>query len=69
MGASGKVYVQVAYLLETRETIGRELAPFSLLDDAYPRYLLSLDPHQPRNFEGVRHRSIQHFLLGESLNG
>ena len=64
---SGKLYIQVAYLLETRETIDRELKPFSLLDDAYPRYLLTLDPYQPRDLEGVRHRSIQRFLLGDDL--
>ena len=64
---SGKVYIQVAYLLEPRETIDRKLKPFSFLDDAYPRYLLTLDPYQPRDLEGVRHRSIQRFLLGEDL--
>jgi predicted AAA+ superfamily ATPase len=64
---SGKMYIQVAYLLESRETIGRELKPFSLLDDAYPRYLLTLDPYQPRDLEGVRHRSLQRFLRGDSL--
>jgi predicted AAA+ superfamily ATPase len=64
---SGKVYIQVAYLLESRETIERELKPFSLLDDAYPRYLLTLDPYQPSDLEGVRHRSIRRFLLGDSL--
>lgn len=64
---SGKVYIQAAYLLETRETIARELRPFALLDDAYPRYLLTLDPYQPRDLEGVRHRSVQRFLLCEDL--
>jgi predicted AAA+ superfamily ATPase len=64
---SGKAYIQVAYLLENRETIDRELKPFSLLDDAYPRYLLTLDPYQPRDLEGVRHRSIRRFLLGDGL--
>jgi predicted AAA+ superfamily ATPase len=64
---SGKVYIQVAYLLESRETIDRECKPFSLLDDAYPRYLLTLDPYQPRDLEGVRHRSIQRFFLGDGL--
>ena len=63
----GLVYVQVAYLLESRATLERELAAFSTLDDAYPRVLLSLDPHQPSDFAGVRHRSLVEFLLGDDL--
>ncbi len=63
----GVVYVQVAYLLESQATIERELTAFSTLDDAYPRVLLSLDPHQPSDFAGVRHRSLAEFLLGGGL--
>jgi len=64
---SGRLYFQVAYLLESRKTLEREVRPFSLLDDAYPRYLLTLDPHQPRDLEGVRHRSLERFLRGDIL--
>jgi len=32
-----------------------------------PRYLLTLDPYQPRELEGVRHRSIRRFLLGDNV--
>ena len=63
----GIVYVQVAYLLASQATIERELTAFSTLDDAYPRVLLSLDPHQPSDFAGVRHRSLAEFLLGGDL--
>ncbi len=49
---SGRLYFQVAYLLESRKTLERELKPFSMIDDAYPRYLLTLDPHQPRDLQG-----------------
>ncbi len=57
----------MAYLLESRETLERELKPVSLLDDAYPRYLLTLDPLQPRDLQGVRHRSLERFLRGDNL--
>ncbi|MBN1836874.1 MAG: ATP-binding protein [Spirochaetales bacterium] len=67
-GPSGKLYIQVAYLLESRATVERELRAFSLLDDAYPRYLLTLDPYRARDLEGVRHRSVLRFLLGDSLD-
>lgn len=60
-------YVQVAYLLASSATIERELAAFAPLRDAYPRLLLSLDPHQPPDFEGVRHQSLTDFLRGAPL--
>ncbi len=60
-------YVQVAYLLESPATIDRELAAFAAIRDAWPRVLLSLDPHQPDAFEGVRHQSLTGFLRGAPL--
>ena len=64
---SERRYVQVAYLLESPATIARELAAFAAVRDSYPRVLLSLDPHQPSDFEGVRHRSLTAFLRGAPL--
>ena len=64
---SGRRYVQVAYLLESPATIERELAAFAAVRDAYPRVLLSLDPHQPADLEGVRHQSLTDFLRGAPL--
>lgn len=63
----GRVYVQVAYLLPTPETVRRELASFAAVTDAYPRVLLTLDPHQPRDLHGVRHGSIIRFLMGDPI--
>ncbi|MCY4512044.1 MAG: hypothetical protein OXG35_34525, partial [Acidobacteria bacterium] len=64
---AGRRYVQVAYLLESPATIERELAAFAGVRDAYPRVLLSLDPHQPADLEGVRHQSLTDFLRGAPL--
>ena len=64
---SGRRYVQVAYLLESPATIERELAAFGTVRDAYPRVLLSLDPHQPADLQGVRHQSLTEFLRGAPL--
>ena len=66
---SGRCYVQVAYLLESSATIERELSAFSGIRDAYPRVLLTLDPHQPADFQGVRHQSLSDFLRGAPLGG
>jgi predicted AAA+ superfamily ATPase len=64
---TGRYYIQVAYQLGTRSTLEREIKPFSALDDAYPRILLSMDPLQPRDLNGIRHQSILDFLLGADL--
>ena len=62
--SAGRRYVQVAYLLDSRATIERELSAFAAIADAYPRILLTLDPHQPTDFAGVSHRSLAAFLRG-----
>ena len=64
---SGRHYVQVAYLLESPSTIERELTALAAVRDAYPRVLLSLDPYQPADFQGVRHQSLTDFLRGAPL--
>ena len=66
---AGRHYIQVAYLLETRATIERELSAFRAITDSYPCTLLTLDPHQPADFQGVRHQSIVDFLRGSPLAG
>ena len=66
---AGRRYVQVAYLLDSRATIERELSAFAAVADAYPRVLLTLDPYQPADFAGVSHRSLADFLRGAPLLG
>ena len=68
-GSAGRRYVQVAYLLDSRATIERELSAFAAAADAYPRILLTLDPHQPADFAGVSHRPLADFLRGAPLAG
>ena len=62
-------YIQVAYLLESRLTIERELGAFAALTDSYPKILLSLDSHQPKDFQGIKHQSLIDFLCGGTLGG
>lgn len=64
-----RCYVQVAYRLESPATIERELSAFAAVRDAWPRVLLSLDPYQPSDFEGVRHQALTDFLRGAPLGG
>ncbi len=62
---SGKrMYIQVAYLLATEETVEREFGAFDEVKDNYPKYVLSMDEFDmSRN--GIRHRNLRDFLLEE----
>jgi hypothetical protein len=61
-----RMYVQVAYLLASEETIAREFGAFDDIPDHYPRWVLSLDAFDMgRN--GIRHRNIREFLGGREL--
>jgi predicted AAA+ superfamily ATPase len=57
-----KIYIQVAYLLASAETIEREFAPLFDIRDNYPKYVLSLDEFDMGR-EGIQHRTIREWLL------
>lgn len=62
-----KLYVQVAYLLASEETILREFGVYGSIRDNFPKYVVSLDEFEmSRN--GIRHRNIRDFLLMEEWN-
>lgn len=62
-----KMYVQVAYLLASEETIRREFGAYDDIRDNYPKYVVSLDEFDmSRN--GIRHLNIRDFLLAEEWN-
>ncbi|MEI6150392.1 MAG: ATP-binding protein [bacterium] len=49
-----KMYIQVAYLLTTKATMEREIAPLLAVKDNYPKLLLTLDREGSDNYEGVQ---------------
>ena len=56
-----KIYVQVAYLLASSETIEREFTSLEKIDDNYPKYVISMDEFDmSRN--GIKHINIIEFL-------
>lgn len=62
-----KLYVQVAYLLASDETIQREFGSYNNIRDNFPKYVVSLDEFDmSRN--GIKHRNIRDFLLSEEWN-
>jgi len=62
-----KLYVQVAYLLASDETIHREFSAYDNIRDNFPKYVVSLDEFDmSRN--GIKHRNLRDFLLTEEWN-
>ncbi len=58
-----RLYVQVAYLLASEETVERELRPLEKIQDNHPKYVLSLDEYPTANKNGIRHLNVRDFLL------
>lgn len=57
-----KIYVQVAYLLASSETIEREFTSLEKIGDNYPKYVISMDEFDmSRN--GIIHINIIDFLM------
>lgn len=61
---SRRIYIQVAYLLSSADTIDREFRSLDRIEDNFPKYVLTLDRiRMDRN--GVRHVNLIDFLLGD----
>ena len=59
-----KLYVQVAYLLASDETIRREFGAYSTIRDNFPKYVVSYDEFDMSR-DGLKHMNIREFLLSE----
>lgn len=66
--AGVKLYVQLAYKLESRETVDREFGPLLAIKDQYPKYVVTLDDFWKEDVEGVRHFQLHEFLLLAQLS-
>jgi hypothetical protein len=56
-----RIYVQAAYLVPDGTTREREFGSLLDLRDAWPRYVVSMDPLRA-DYEGVRHLGLREFL-------
>ena len=63
-GTGKKCFLQVAYLLASQETIGREFGAYENITDKAPKYVLSLDRFDFSR-DGIAHLNIIDFLLGK----
>jgi len=62
-----QVYVQVAYLLGSEETIQREFGTLQAIPDNHPKYVVSMDPvgGELPQYPGIRHLRLRQFLTME----
>lgn len=58
-----RVYVQVAYKIDSRETAEREFSELLNIRDQYPKFVVTMDDFWKESIEGVQHFHIADFLL------
>ena len=57
------IYVQVAYLLKSQETVDREFGNLKLIKDSHPKYVVTMDSlYDNVNDEGIKHIHLRDFL-------
>ena len=61
--ADEKSYLQVSYLLASKETIEREFSPLLAIKDNYPKYVISMDTIFSTDHDGIKHLNLIDFLL------
>lgn len=62
-----RIYVQVAYKLESEQTIKREFGNLLAINDQYPKYVVTMDEFWKDSIDGVKHLYITDFLVSNSL--
>ncbi len=62
-----KVYIQVAYRLESEATVEREFGPLLDIKDHYPKYVVTMDDVWKDSISGIQHLHIQDFLLSNFI--
>lgn len=59
-----KIYIQVTYLLASKDAVKRKTTPLSAIPDAYPKLVLSIDTAWGGGYNGVKRRYLVDWLLG-----
>ena len=62
-----KLYIQVAYLLASENTVAREFGIYDRVRDNFPKYVVTLDEFDMSR-DGIKHRNIRDFLLQKEWN-
>ncbi len=57
-----KIYIQVSYVMETKETISREFGTLEMIKDNLPKYVVSMDDIILHNENGIFHKQVWDFI-------
>ena len=57
-----KLYIQVTYLLTSKQTENREFRALESINDSYPKYLISMDDITVNHPQGIIHQKIWDFV-------
>ena len=57
-----RVYIQAAYLLAEPATVEREFGNLALIQDNYPKYVVSMDASFSNTINGIAHWNLRRFL-------
>ncbi len=57
-----KIYVQVALNVDSESTLQREFGNLQLIQDNYPKYVVTRHADSKNTIEGIQHLSIEEFL-------
>ncbi len=60
-----KIYVQVAYKIDNKDTIEREFNPLLEIKDQFPKFVVTMDDFWKESIKGVQHIHIADFLLND----
>ena len=60
----GNHYYQVALTVRDEATLAREIRPLQIIQDAYPKVILTLDDDPSRDIEGIKIINARDWLLG-----
>ena len=66
MQGEKRCYIQVAYIMADKATVEREFGAYDAVDDAYPKYVISMDPIT-RDVDGIKHLRLVEFLTDPAL--
>ncbi len=62
-----KIYIQVAYLIPDNKVKEREFGNLLKIKDNYPKIVVSLDPVEFGNYQGVQHILLKDFLIRDTF--
>ncbi len=64
---SRRIYIQVAYLLESMQTVEREFSVLKAINDNYPKYVVSMDVIWGMDADGIQRINLVDFLSNPEI--